>query len=104
MYSWEKPFELIVSKVRAVEMKLIGWTSYLKGFYLSVMVFSERVTLYLTLITFVLMGNTLTADVTFVLASLFNLLQSTCAICLPQAIIMAGETDVSLKRLTVCST
>ncbi|XP_046622340.1 ATP-binding cassette subfamily C member 4-like [Neodiprion virginianus] len=100
MYSWEKPFDLIVSKVRALEMKLIAVTTYLRGIYLSIMVFSERMTLYLTLITFVLMGNTLTADVSFVLSTLFNVLQMTCAICFPQAIIMAGETAVSLKRLT----
>ncbi|XP_046428414.1 ATP-binding cassette sub-family C member 4-like [Neodiprion fabricii] len=100
MYSWEKPFELLVSKVRALEIKLIAYTSYLRGFYLSIMVFSERVTLYLTLITFVLMGNYLTADVTFVLATLFNVLQLTCAIAFPQAIIQAGETAVSLNRLT----
>ncbi|XP_046746888.1 ATP-binding cassette sub-family C member 4-like [Diprion similis] len=100
MYSWEKPFELIVSKVRALEMKLIGYTSYLRGFHLSIMIFSERVTLYLTLITFVLMGNYLTADVTFVLATLFNVLQLTCAIAFPQAVIQSAETVVSLNRLT----
>lgn len=104
MYAWEKPFDLIVSKVRAVEMKLIGYTTYLRGFYLSIMVFSERVTLYLTLITFVLMGNSLTAESTFVLASLFNILQLSCAIYFPQAIIMAGEAAVSLDRLTVSYT
>lgn len=101
MYSWEKRFELIVSKVRALEIKFIGYTSYLRGFYLSIMAFSERVSLYLTLITFVLMGNSLTAEITFVLATLVSILQYTCSICFPQAIVMAGETAVSLKRLTV---
>lgn len=104
MYSWEKPFELIVAKIRATEMKLISYTSYLRGFYMSIMVFSERVTLYLTLITFVLMGNTLTAETTFVMATLFNVLQLTSAICFPQAVIMASEANVSLKRITVSFT
>ncbi|XP_046426197.1 ATP-binding cassette sub-family C member 4-like isoform X1 [Neodiprion fabricii] len=100
MYSWEKPFESIMSKVRGLEVKLIGYTSYLRGFYLSVMAFSERVSLYLTLITFVIMGNSLTAQITFVLASLFSILQFSCTICFPQAIIQAGEANVSLNRLT----
>lgn len=101
MYSWEKPFEIIVSKIRALEIKLIAYTSYLRAIYQSVMVFSERVTLYLTLITYVLLGSTLDPQITFVLASLFNILQMTCAIFFPQAIIMAGEAAVSLERLTV---
>ncbi|XP_046746878.1 ATP-binding cassette sub-family C member 4-like isoform X1 [Diprion similis] len=100
MYSWEKPFDLIVSKVRAAEMKLIGYTSYLRGIYLSIMLFSERITLFLTLIAFVLPGNSLTADITFSLATLFSVLQVTCAVCFPQAVVLAGETAVSLERLT----
>nr|XP_046485751.1 ATP-binding cassette sub-family C member 4-like isoform X2 [Neodiprion pinetum] len=100
MYSWEKPFEIIVSKVRGVEMKLIGLTSYLRGIYASIMVFSERVTLYLTLISFALMGNHLTAEITFPLATLFNVLQMTCAIAFPQAIIQSGEAIVSLRRIS----
>ncbi|XP_012257506.2 ATP-binding cassette sub-family C member 4-like isoform X1 [Athalia rosae] len=100
MYAWEKPFESIVAKVRAFEIKLISYTSYLRGIYLSIIVFSERVTLYLTLITFVLMGNSLTAQITFVLANLFNILQHTCATCFPHAVIMAGEAAVSLERLS----
>ncbi|XP_046429218.1 ATP-binding cassette subfamily C member 4-like isoform X3 [Neodiprion fabricii] len=100
MYAWEKPFELIVSKVRAVEMKLVGYTSYLRGIYLSITVFTEKTTLFLTLIVFVLNGNSLTANITFVLSTLFNVLQFTCAICLPKAVLMAGETAVSLERIT----
>nr|XP_046485764.1 ATP-binding cassette subfamily C member 4-like isoform X3 [Neodiprion pinetum] len=100
MYAWEKPFELIVSKVRAVEMKLVRYTSYLRGIYLSITVFTEKTTLFLTLIVFVLNGNSLTANITFVLSTLFNVLQFTCAICLPKAILMAGETAVSLERIT----
>ncbi|XP_046746877.1 ATP-binding cassette subfamily C member 4-like [Diprion similis] len=99
MYSWEKPFDIIVAKVRGLEIKLISITSYLKGIFASIMVFSERVTLYLTLITFALMGNPLTAEITFPLATLFNLLQMTCAIAFPQAIIQAGEAIVSLRRI-----
>ncbi|XP_012262524.2 ATP-binding cassette sub-family C member 4-like [Athalia rosae] len=100
MYSWEKPFEYIVKKIRAMEIKLISQTSYLRGFYLSIMVFCERVTLFLTLICFVLLGNPLAPEITFVMASLFNILQFTSAICFPQALIIAGEASISLNRIT----
>lgn len=101
MYSWEKPFALIVSKVRDMELKLIGYASYLRGFWLSTILISEKITLYFTLITFVLMGNSLTPEITFVLMGLLNVLKVTCAIFFPFGIIVAGEAAVSLERLTV---
>lgn len=103
MYTWETPFQLLVSKVRALEIILIRYASYLRGFYLSVMIFSEKIALFSTLIAFVLMGNSLNAEVSFVTATFFNILQTTCAVCFPQGIIMAGEASISLKRLTVSS-
>ncbi|XP_046746905.1 ATP-binding cassette sub-family C member 4-like [Diprion similis] len=100
MYSWEKPFESVVSKVRALEMKLIAFSTYLRGTHLGMMNFSGPVTIYATMVTFALMGNSLTAEVVFPVSSLFHALQMTCAIQLPQAIIQAAEAGVSLKRLT----
>ncbi|XP_024943405.1 probable multidrug resistance-associated protein lethal(2)03659 isoform X1 [Cephus cinctus] len=99
MYGWEEPFEKMVSWTRRTEIKIIRYSSYLRAFYLSIMVYTERLTLFLTLIAFILMGNTLTADVTFVLATYFNILQMTMAIFFPQAIITGGEALVSIKRL-----
>ncbi|XP_046619154.1 ATP-binding cassette subfamily C member 4-like isoform X1 [Neodiprion virginianus] len=100
MYSWEEPFEIVVSTIRALEIRLIKYTSYLRGFYLSVILFSERLSLYFTLFTFVMMGNSLTAEITFVISSFFSVMMFTCVVCVPQAIIMAGETAVTLERLT----
>ncbi|XP_012278420.1 probable multidrug resistance-associated protein lethal(2)03659 isoform X2 [Orussus abietinus] len=99
MYAWEIPFQKIVSMTRASEMNVIRYSSYLRGLFLSIMVIAERVVLYFTLLVFVLSGNTLTAQITFVLASYFNILQLTMAICFPQAVILAGEAIVSVRRL-----
>lgn len=104
MYAWEKPFDKIVSITRAFEIKVVRKSSQLRGLYLGIMVFTERTTLFLTLISFVLMGNDLTAEVSFQLATYFNILQMTVAICFPQALIMCGETLVSIKRLEVRDT
>lgn len=104
LYSWEKPFELIVSKVRALETKLIGYTSYLRAIHRSMNVLSDRFALYLTLVTFVLMGNPPTPEVTFLLAALLNALQFVCALCFPQAMILGGEAAMSVGRLQVSNT
>lgn len=50
------------------------------------------------------MGNSLTAETTFALASLFNTLQLICVVLFPVAITTAAETYVSLERITVSST
>lgn len=101
MYAWEKPFSKIVSITRTLEIKKIKFSSYVRAAYLAIIVFTERLILYFTLIMYVLTGNELTADVTYSLATYFNILQLTTALFFPQALIFMGETMVSLNRLEV---
>ncbi|XP_029676365.1 multidrug resistance-associated protein 4-like [Formica exsecta] len=99
MYAWEKPFSKIVSITRALEIEKIQFSSYVRALYLAIIVFTERLLLYFTLIMFVLSGNNLNADVTYTLTSFFNVLQLTAALYFPQALVLLGETMVSLNRL-----
>ncbi|XP_068992124.1 ATP-binding cassette sub-family C member 4-like isoform X3 [Neodiprion pinetum] len=100
MYSWEKPFNKIVSKVRDLELKVISYASYLKGFNFSMILLSGKITLYFALTSFVLIGNTITAETAFVSVGLINALRISCAVYFPLALILAGEAAVSLDRLT----
>lgn len=63
------------------------------------MVFTERATLYLTVITYVLDGNRLTGDKVFSMAQFFNTIQLYMAIFYPLALAMLAEAKVSVKRL-----
>ncbi|XP_011149209.1 multidrug resistance-associated protein 4-like [Harpegnathos saltator] len=99
MYAWEKPFSKIVSITRISEIDKIKFSSYVRAAYLAIIVFTERLILYFTLLMYVLTGNHLSADVTYVLASYFNILQLTTALFFPQALILLGETMVSINRL-----
>ena len=63
MYAWEKPFEQVVALARKNEIKQITSASYLRGVYLSFMVFTERLTLYITLLSYSLFGYQVTADI-----------------------------------------
>lgn len=101
MYAWEKPFSKIVSVTRELEIKKIKFSSYVRAAYLAIIVFTERLSLYFTLIVFVLTGNNLTADLTYEMATYFNMLQLSAALYFPQALIMLGESMVSLNRLEV---
>jgi ATP-binding cassette subfamily C (CFTR/MRP) protein 4 len=99
MYAWEKPFEQIIKFARKKEIDVITKSSYLRGIYLSCMVFIERTTLFLTVVCYVLLGNSITADKVFSIAQFYNLLQLAMAICYPMAITFGAETLVSIKRL-----
>nr|CAD7589685.1 unnamed protein product [Timema genevievae] len=99
MYAWEKPFEKMVALARKHEIDVVKQASYLRGVYFSAMVFSERMTLFLTLLSYVLLGNHITPEKVFSLAQFYNIMQLTMAIFYPQAIQFAAEAKVSIKRL-----
>ncbi|KAH8336344.1 hypothetical protein KR059_002930 [Drosophila kikkawai] len=99
MYAWERPFQAVVAEARRREIKQIRYASYLRGFYLSTMVFTERSTLYITLAAAALMGQTITADFVFSAASYYNILQLVAAIWYPLAVSFGAEALVSLRRI-----
>ncbi|KAM3966609.1 ATP-binding cassette subfamily C member 4 isoform 2-T2 [Aphomia sociella] len=99
MYAWEKPFEQVVATARKNEIHSITQASYLRGVYLSFMVFTERLTLYITLLSYSLFGFQVTADIAFPMAQMFNILQSTVAIMLPNTLSVIMETYASIHRI-----
>ncbi|KAJ8961187.1 hypothetical protein NQ318_008870, partial [Aromia moschata] len=111
MYAWEKPFEKIVEAARRyvkkyslnlkqkIEIRVVRKTSYIRGLSVALMVFTERLILYLTIITFVLLGERLTGGVVFSVAQLFNTVQLYTSIFFPMAIASYAEAKVSIKRL-----
>lgn len=78
---------------------MIRKTSYIKGISVAMMVFTERVTLYLTLITYVLLGGRLTGAVVFSMAQLFNTVQLYMSIFFPMSIAAYAEARVSIRRI-----
>ncbi|KYQ47297.1 Multidrug resistance-associated protein 4 [Trachymyrmex zeteki] len=99
MYTWEKPFAELVNRARKYEINVLTLISYLRGFTLASYVFTERTTLYFTIMAYVLCGHSISADKVFSLAQYFNLLQLTMAIYYPMAVAGAAEAAVSIKRI-----
>ncbi|CAK1599824.1 unnamed protein product [Parnassius mnemosyne] len=99
MYAWEKPFEKLVDKLRRLEVRYILKTSFIKGFSTALSVFSERFILFAAVVTFVLMGGNIRAEITFSLVQYFNLLQLACNIFFPLALTFLAESKVSVRRL-----
>lgn len=63
--------------------------------------FTERTTLFFTIMAYVLLGNHISADKVFSMAQYFNILQLTMAILYPMAVSAVAEASVSIKRLEV---
>ncbi|CAH1981029.1 unnamed protein product [Acanthoscelides obtectus] len=100
MYAWEKPFEKIVELARKYEIDYITKTSYVRGVTVASYVFMERLTLYLTLVAYVIWsGKPLTGDVVFSVAQLYNTVQLYMSIFFPLAMSTYAEARVSVKRI-----
>ncbi|KAI2474051.1 ATP binding cassette (ABC) transporter subfamily C member [Diabrotica virgifera virgifera] len=99
MYAWEKPFEKVIKQARSSEIGDITKASYLRGVFSSFIVFLDRVALFFTVMTYVLLGNVISADIVFSLAQTFNILQTAMAIWYPVAISVGAEALVSAKRI-----
>ncbi|XP_029155458.1 multidrug resistance-associated protein 4-like isoform X2 [Nylanderia fulva] len=99
MYTWEKPFQELVNCIRKYEIDVLTLMSYLRGFTLATFVFTERTTLYFTVMAYVLFGHSISADKVFSMAQYFNILQLTMAILYPLAVISLAEAAVSMKRI-----
>ncbi|KAL1514285.1 hypothetical protein ABEB36_003566 [Hypothenemus hampei] len=99
MYSWEKPFEHIVELARRKEIRMIQRTSYIKGFSAALNVFVERATLFIAVISFVLLNNQITGEVVFSTAQLLNTIQLFMSILFPLAYSAYEEAKVSIKRI-----
>ncbi|KAL3283201.1 hypothetical protein HHI36_006350 [Cryptolaemus montrouzieri] len=99
MYAWEKPFEKIVAMLRKYEIKVITKTSYIKGVSTAIMVFTERFTLYIIVVIYVLLGNTLTGGVVFSMSQIINSLQLHLCILFPMALAFYAEAKTSIFRI-----
>ncbi|XP_058458133.1 probable multidrug resistance-associated protein lethal(2)03659 [Malaya genurostris] len=99
MYTWEKPFAKLVAMARKKEIKVIRYVSYIKGILLSFIMFTTRVSIFISLIAYALLGNFVTAEKAFVITAYYNILRATMTIFFPQGIAQFAEAVVSVGRI-----
>ncbi|XP_063223958.1 ATP-binding cassette sub-family C member 4-like [Bacillus rossius redtenbacheri] len=99
MYAWERPFANMVAVARRYEMNVMTKASYLRGANLSFMVFTERTSLYCTVLAYYLFGNIITSDRVYSMAQFFNALNLILAIFIPYALSTGAEAKVSVHRI-----
>ncbi|NP_001296082.1 probable multidrug resistance-associated protein lethal(2)03659 [Plutella xylostella] len=99
MYAWEVPFQKVVGSSRAHEVEALKRASFVQGTFGGFMLFTERTSLFLTVMTLVLTGSMATATTVYPIQQYFSIIQSNLALILPIAIAQLTEMLVSLERL-----
>ncbi|GBP41931.1 hypothetical protein EVAR_31694_1 [Eumeta japonica] len=99
MYAWEVPFENVVIEKRQNELKEIRMANILRTIFLGFMIFTERTALFLTILTFVFLGNTLSATVIYPLQQFLNSAQINITLILPMVLSFTAELIVSIRRI-----
>lgn len=84
MYAWEKPFGKLVEESRRKEVRVIRYVSYIRGILLSFILFTTRVSVFICLIAYFLLGNEVTARKAFVITAFYNILRQTMTVFFPQ--------------------
>lgn len=97
MYAWEKSFANVISKVRRKEVRGIRGSSYIfAGLACTSMI--SPVSVFISLVSFVYFGNTITARHVFTVSSYFNMLNESMVHFWPLSITFLAEAYVSAKR------
>ncbi|XP_033209998.1 probable multidrug resistance-associated protein lethal(2)03659 isoform X2 [Belonocnema kinseyi] len=99
MYTWEKPFSALIEKARRKEINVIRSTSYIRGMITSFIIFSTRLSLFITVLAYVLYDEHITAEKVFMLTAYYNILRQTMTVFFPQGITQVAEACVSIRRL-----
>ncbi|XP_073845798.1 probable multidrug resistance-associated protein lethal(2)03659 isoform X2 [Musca autumnalis] len=99
MYAWEYPFSKMVARARKKEINSIRHSSYIRCILFSYVIFLTRVSVFLSLVGYVLLGNFLTPEKAFLIAAYYNILRSTMTVFFPAAISILAESLVSMKRI-----
>ncbi|CAD6992119.1 probable multidrug resistance-associated protein lethal(2)03659 [Ceratitis capitata] len=99
MYAWEIPFGKMVAYARKKEINAIRKVSYIRGVLLSFIMFLTRVSIFLSLVGYVLLQKVLTPEKAFVITAYYNILRTTMTVFFPQGISQLAEALVSIKRI-----
>ncbi|XP_013107786.2 probable multidrug resistance-associated protein lethal(2)03659 isoform X2 [Stomoxys calcitrans] len=97
MYAWERSFAKVIADVRLKEVKAIRGTSYIHA-ALSCTSMISPLSVFLALVSYVYLGDALTAKRVYTVSSYFNMLNDSMVHFWPLAITFIAEAYVSARR------
>ncbi|CAG9767622.1 unnamed protein product [Ceutorhynchus assimilis] len=99
MYAWENAFALMISGLRKKELAILLLTSYIRGMTMSFVMFTSRLGIFLTVLSYVLLGHEVTAEKVFVIGGFYMIIRQNMTVYFPQGLNSVAETSVSIKRI-----
>ncbi|KAF5303204.1 hypothetical protein FQA39_LY10117 [Lamprigera yunnana] len=100
MYTWELFFYNTISKLRKKEIENLRVLFYIKALVMSIGNLSNRFGFYICVITYVALGNLVTAEKAFVALGCFVTLRISFTKFIPLGIAQIAEMKVALHRIT----
>ncbi|XP_026805613.1 probable multidrug resistance-associated protein lethal(2)03659 [Rhopalosiphum maidis] len=99
MFTWEKPFALLVQYARKMEIKQIKGASWIRVFLQSFRIFHFRFALFISILSYVLLGNNINTQQVFVMISYYGILMTTMTVFFPLGVLTQAEMMISNKRI-----
>ncbi|XP_051464306.1 ATP-binding cassette sub-family C member 4 isoform X2 [Apus apus] len=99
MYAWEKSFAELVNGLRRKEIAMVMRSSYLRGLNLASFFVGSKITVFMTFMAYVLLGNVISASRVFVAVSLYGAVRLTVTLFFPAAVERVSEAVVSIRRI-----
>lgn len=98
MFGWETVFQRLIESIRKLELREIAKSYYIKATLLSFEILTSF-SVFVTLILYVYMGNSITAQKAFVTIAYFNYVNRHLVYFWPMAIISLCDGWISLRRV-----
>ncbi|XP_037037714.1 multidrug resistance-associated protein 4-like isoform X1 [Bradysia coprophila] len=101
MYAWELPFSHLVAVARRLELKIIRKTSFVRGLYMTFVLFTTRVAVFCTMLAIVILygAHEITAEKVFVMSLYYTIIALTMNQLFVRGIAEIAEVLVALRRL-----
>ena len=99
MYAWENSFAHLIGQARKAEIDVIQKSCYYKAFNMCFFFTSSRIVMALIFLTYVLMGDILTAEKAFLTLALYNVARLSMSLFFPTGIQLTSEAMISIKRI-----
>lgn len=101
MYAWEKPFAKLIAHARQMELNIVRKNSYVRGLYMTFLLFTTRMAIFCTMLSIVLLqgSDQLTASKVFVIAAYFNIVAHTMSQMFVRGVAEIAEALVAFRRL-----
>ncbi|XP_050309948.1 ATP-binding cassette sub-family C member 4-like [Anthonomus grandis grandis] len=99
MYAWENTFATVINKLRKRELKILLLTSFIRGCTMSFIMFVARLGIFLTVLSYVLLDNNITAEKVFVIGGYYMIVRQTLTVYFDRGLNAIAETKVSITRI-----